>query len=250
MKIMKQSARRITDCLVNLAPHAILASLRRNHYELVAREFNRPNLFDWSQVQFPDMVEEFDDLVALFGLSPMNRGIIRQDFDEAAALFQAVRAHPAAHGVEIGRFSGGSTLLLAVAVNRGGHLISIDTSPQDDRALQNALRRAQVEDRVELIVGDANNVAPGGSFDFVFIDGDHSYDGARRDHNKWGQLVKPGGLIIHHDMACGRRFATQWPDLARLRTDILNRQRADVELQQESGSLAVFRRRTGSWTEI
>lgn len=250
MNILKQSVRRLTDSLVNFAPAAVLASLRRNHYELVAREFNRPHLFDWSQIEFPAVVAEFEDLVALFGLSPMNRGIIRQDFDEAAALFRAVRARPAAHGVEIGRFSGGSTLLLAVAVDRGGHLTSIDTSPQDDRALRQALCRAHVEDRVELIIGDANHIAPAGPLDFVFIDGDHSYDGARRDHNKWGRLVKPGGLIIHHDMACGRRFSTQWPDLARLRADILSRQPADVELQQESGSLAVFRRRDGSWTEI
>jgi len=250
MNILKQSGRRITDGLVNLAPQAVLASLRRNHYELVAREFNRPQLFDWSQVEFPAAVEQFEDLVALFGLSPMNRGIIRQDFDEAAALFRAVRAYPAARGVEIGRFSGGSTLLLAVAVGPGGHLTSIEISPQDDGALGQALSRAKVADRIELLVGDANALALDEPLDFAFIDGDHSYDGARRDHNKWGRLVKPGGLIIHHDMADGRRFATQWPELARLRADILSRQRADVELQQERGSLAVFRRRNGSWTEV
>jgi predicted O-methyltransferase YrrM len=36
--------------------------------------------------------------------------------------------------------------------------------------------------------------------DFVFIDGDHSYDGVIRDIKAWLPKVKPGGVIAGHDL--------------------------------------------------
>ena len=37
------------------------------------------------------------------------------------------------------------------------------------------------------------------AIDFVFIDGDHSYDGLRQDWEAWSGLVAAGGLIALHD---------------------------------------------------
>jgi predicted O-methyltransferase YrrM len=240
----------VCDCIVRSAPSAFLDSLRRNHYEMVAREFNRANVYSWNGAQVPGRLEQFEDLALLFNLNPMGRGIIRQDFDEAAALFRAVRNIPNARGVEIGRFSGGSTLLLAVAVGPQGKLISIDIAPQDDAILRSVLQRGGLQERVELVVGDAAKTDCREALDFVFIDGDHSYEGARRDHNLWGSRVKPGGLIIHHDMANSRLYSTQWSDLARLRACILQKQAAQLKLAQESGSLAIFKKLGAAWTEV
>lgn len=36
-------------------------------------------------------------------------------------------------------------------------------------------------------------------FDVVFIDGDHSFDGASADLNNWGRRVRAGGLVLVHD---------------------------------------------------
>lgn len=36
-------------------------------------------------------------------------------------------------------------------------------------------------------------------FDFVFIDGDHSYEGVKRDIRLWKPKVKKGGYLIGHD---------------------------------------------------
>jgi cephalosporin hydroxylase len=37
--------------------------------------------------------------------------------------------------------------------------------------------------------------------DFLFIDGDHSYEGVRRDYEMYGSLVRKGGVIAFHDIA-------------------------------------------------
>lgn len=48
----------------------------------------------------------------------------------------------------------------------------------------------------------------GASVDFLYIDGDHSYDGVKKDYLNYHDLVRPGGLIAFHDIAhpkCGVR---------------------------------------------
>lgn len=39
------------------------------------------------------------------------------------------------------------------------------------------------------------------SMDYIFIDGDHSYEGVKNDTEKALQLLKPGGIIVWHDYA-------------------------------------------------
>lgn len=36
--------------------------------------------------------------------------------------------------------------------------------------------------------------------DFLFIDGDHSYEGVSSDYNTYSPLVRPGGLVGFHDL--------------------------------------------------
>jgi len=44
----------------------------------------------------------------------------------------------------------------------------------------------------------------GCTVDFLFIDGDHSYDGLRGDWEAWRDLVAPGGIVGLHDTRGGR----------------------------------------------
>lgn len=46
---------------------------------------------------------------------------------------------------------------------------------------------------------DAAKSIPDGILDFVFIDGDHSYEGCRLDIEAWLPKLKPGGLLSGHD---------------------------------------------------
>lgn len=40
----------------------------------------------------------------------------------------------------------------------------------------------------------------GGKIDLLFIDGDHSYNGVKTDFLTYTPLVKPGGLVVLHDI--------------------------------------------------
>jgi predicted O-methyltransferase YrrM len=40
------------------------------------------------------------------------------------------------------------------------------------------------------------------SLDFLFIDGDHSYESVRQDFLLYSKLIRNGGLLIFHDYAC------------------------------------------------
>ena len=39
-----------------------------------------------------------------------------------------------------------------------------------------------------------------GPIRLLFIDGDHSYEGCRRDFELWSPFVVPGGIIAFHDV--------------------------------------------------
>jgi len=53
------------------------------------------------------------------------------------------------------------------------------------------------------------NVLPGdGKVDFLFIDGDHTYEGVRADFEMYSVLVRPGGMVVFHDI-CKHKYAEQ-----------------------------------------
>jgi len=241
----------LTERLVERSPQTALNLLRSKHGELwMARALNKPDGSKWSDLEVPTQLEGFEDLSFLFWSSPLNRRFIRLDLDEAATMFKVVKSIPNAQGIEIGRFNGGSTVLLAAAVGPNGRLISIDSEPQDDQALGVFLRQANLLDRVELVVADSGAFEHDDQVDFVFIDGDHSYEGAKRDHNKWGSKVRPGGFIIHHDMGKARLLATQWESLAKLKSEIIAAQTEELEIAHEAGSMIIFRRLSSPWKPV
>jgi predicted O-methyltransferase YrrM len=36
--------------------------------------------------------------------------------------------------------------------------------------------------------------------DYLFIDGDHTYEGVKMDYEMYSRLVRPGGIIAFHDI--------------------------------------------------
>ena len=54
-----------------------------------------------------------------------------------------------------------------------------------------------------------------GPYDFVFIDGDHSYEAVRADVDSYGVMVAPGGVLVLHDILPrpGYGVAQVWAEL-------------------------------------
>jgi predicted O-methyltransferase YrrM len=46
----------------------------------------------------------------------------------------------------------------------------------------------------------AESFLAGDKLDILFIDGDHTYSGVKRDFELWSPLVRPGGFVVFHDI--------------------------------------------------
>lgn len=112
--------------------------------------------------------------------------------------------------LEIGVMRGQSTkaILLAMARNKFGQLTSIDRKDRKIIFTRNG-DFTDLEHMWNPIVGSShdNNIlkqaTDNGPYDLLFIDGDHTYEGVKQDFEFYTPLVKPGGLILMHDI-CNR----------------------------------------------
>ena len=198
--------------------------------------------FTFETAKFPaEQPKRFEDCAWLFHCNPTNRGVLRMDLDEAAQLFKLASARPRPRVLEIGRLVGGSTVLLAIAGGEGARVTSIDIAPKDDASLRRALERLGVSDRVELVVADANTIKPDPEgYDLLFIDGDHSYEGVKKDYDHWCASLKPSGAMVFHDAVANRPNSTDIADVGRLIAEIEKSDSARFRRIPGAGSLAVF----------
>lgn len=251
MSFVTKLKRHFFRAVIQLDKRAAFYAMRSVYMDGMVRRLNDSSQFHWDQFKLDRTPKKFEDLAGLFFCSPLSRGILRQDIDEAAILFKHISKFEAPKGVEIGRFYGGSTVLLCTAIGERGKLISIDIAPKhNDAEVKEILERLNMLHRVELMIADANKVELNEELDFAFIDGDHSYEGARLDHNKWGSKLKQGGLLIHHDMGHSRKHSVQWNDLHLLYQNILHIQGPCLEVVAEAGSMVVFRKTSSHWIHV
>jgi predicted O-methyltransferase YrrM len=202
-----------------------------------------PNVHDW-----PDGLRGFEDLAFLFSSNQLNHGVASLQFDEAALLFGLARDVQQGPIVEIGRFKGGSTFILSSAAAPGIELWSYDLhvalrpdmpGEQLDAELRSALERYGLDEKVHLVVADSRKVEPPSTeIEVLFVDGDHSYEGARADFDRWGALVRPGGHLLFHDAVDRGGYGNTYPGVARLAGEVA--QTDGWEQQRGAGSIAHF----------
>lgn len=110
--------------------------------------------------------------------------------------------------VEIGVFEGSSTGIIARNVHPDGRLFAVDPFFSGRLGIcwgksiaQRELRRANVRDKVQLIETFSHQACEqlSGNFDYVFIDGDHSFDGIKQDWEDWSPRIEANGLMLLHD---------------------------------------------------
>ncbi|UCE66725.1 MAG: class I SAM-dependent methyltransferase, partial [Candidatus Zixiibacteriota bacterium] len=165
----------------------------------------------WQKPIFSNLEELVDfSLTGLGGLiTPLQ---IRKEFIAFLELIQQIKPQTL---LEIGTARGGTLFSFTRVVSSGAFIISLDLPGgrygggyywwkipifrsfalrgqklhliRADSHKQSSLRLIQEK------IGDR-------PLDFLFIDGDHSYEGVKQDFKMYGPLVRKGGIIAFHDI--------------------------------------------------
>lgn len=157
---------------------------------------------------------------------------------ERGYLFQLANDLPQdAEVVEIGSWTGTSTCFIAGGLKGSSPKVSavdnfqgLSTCPEDVVWYQRYFRKTGgtstlpafrrnvaalgLTERIVPVVSDSLAFARelgscGGAVDFVFVDGDHSYEACKADISAWTPLVKRGGVIAFHDFGSRAQGVTQ-----------------------------------------
>ena len=131
-----------------------------------------------------------------------------QNLEEFVGLWPHLRRLVPKRIVEIGSLRGGWCFVTAAAAHEQAHFVMVDPAPNKRReAVRAALAAegkqttwvqarsddADAVERVQLALG-------GAPVDVLHIDGDHHYEAALNDWNRFAPLVRPGGLVVMHDV--------------------------------------------------
>nr|Q00719.1 RecName: Full=O-methyltransferase MdmC [Streptomyces mycarofaciens]AAA26782.1 O-methyltransferase [Streptomyces mycarofaciens] len=174
--------------------------------------------------------------------------------EEAQFLGLLIRLVGARRVLEIGTFTGYSTLCMARALPAGGRIVTCDISDKWPGIGAPFWQRAGVDGLIDLRIGDAARTLAelrerdgDGAFDLVFVDADKA--GYLHYYEQALALVRPGGLVaIDNTLFFGRVAdpAADDPDTVAVRTlnDLLrDDERVDIALLTVADGITLARRR-------
>ena len=136
--------------------------------------------------------------------------------EEITSLFEDVKKLNPKRVLEIGTCKGGTLYLWTRAAQPDATIVSVDlrsgkVSGSYSRLRTPIYRRfARRQQRLHLVRADSHQMDTlervkqlfgGSEIDFLFIDGDHTYEGVKRDWEMYSTLVRKGGIIAFHDVA-------------------------------------------------
>src|SRR5262245_50362383 len=122
-------------------------------------------------------------------------------------LYQLARLVDAGRVFEMGSAIGYSTIWFARSLKPGGKVYYTDGSEENASRARDYIKRAGVEDRIEVLVGNALDLIDRvpGEFDIVFNDVDkHDYPAVYR---KASNRVRVGGLFVSDNVLWSGRVA-------------------------------------------
>lgn len=141
---------------------------------------------------------------------PMSEMQISPDQGQFMAVL--VKALGVRLAIEVGTFTGYSSISVAMNLPKDGELVACDVSEEYTSVARRYWKEAGVEDRIDLRIGPAADTLKklldergGGTFDFAFIDADKvSYD---TYYESCMALIRPGGVILLDNMFMDGRVA-------------------------------------------
>lgn len=151
--------------------------------------------------------------------------------------------------VELGTYKGGTTVFLAHAMSHtGGHVVGVEIDPSARAQTLEAVERHGLENHLTLLEGDSRSVDYDGTLiDLLFIDGNHTFEGAVADFARWAPWVRKGGWVFV-DNAVSEPGVTRM--LLCLADAPTHRREWQCLLCPESFGVAILRRREAPDREV
>jgi cephalosporin hydroxylase len=147
-----------------------------------------------------------DDILKIaFNLIIAWSGQIKEEIKNLLLLLNKVKPKVV---LEIGTARGGTLFLFSNVAHEEAILISVDLYQTIEvKVLFRYIKKEK--QKIYLIQGDSHSIETlrkieeilkGIKVDFLFIDGDHSYEGVKKDFEMYSPLVRKGGIIAFHDI--------------------------------------------------
>lgn len=145
-------------------------------------------------------------------LGPISR--MQLGVDQAALLTALTSFANVTHAIEIGTFTGLSSLSIARGLAPGGTLVCCDVSDEWTSIAREAWAEAGVADRIDLRLAPATEtlaaLEPGTTFDLAFVDADKG--GYVDYYEELVPRMRAGGLIIADNTLWGGRIVDESVD--------------------------------------
>jgi cephalosporin hydroxylase len=141
---------------------------------------------------------------------------------EIVGLLRLLEQSPPRRIVEIGTATGGTLFMLTQVAAPDATIVSVDLPGGRLGGASSSVRNryphwrtrlyrgfGREEQKVYVVRADSHDATtvqnvrrrlPEGRVDFLFIDGDHSYEGVRRDFELYSPLAAAGALVAFHDI--------------------------------------------------
>ncbi len=138
--------------------------------------------------------------------SPVQAQQLQWEFTQLLSIYSALKP---AVTLEIGSADGGTLYQWMKHAGSGQSFIAIEPHLNDGRRDMWSQWAGEYGQDLHMLGMDSHDQATvdrvcailaGREVDFLFIDGDHSYAGSRRDFETYGPLVRKGGIISLHDI--------------------------------------------------
>lgn len=114
--------------------------------------------------------------------------------------------------LEIGTFTGYSSVCMALGLPEGGHIDALELNDELEDLIREGWKRAGVADKIELHLGDAKETLSqlSASYDLAFIDAN------KREYALYYELTLPllrrGGLIVVDDVLWDSKVYAEKPE--------------------------------------
>lgn len=164
--------------------------------------------------------DDYIDLAFRFGLVGLHPAYLlyvapNQVRDEIAQLATTVQSLKPSTVLEIGTANGGTLFLWSRLASSDATIVSVDLPggplgggyPKWKIPFYGSFARDG--QRIWLVRGDSHDptifrevtrILGVRKLDFLFVDGDHTYEGVRKDFEMYSPLVRRGGLMAFHDI--------------------------------------------------